>query len=454
MSERIDTVRLLVAPQNFEVLQQRDGVASVFISGELGVCTRIAYPEHRYLSHDALYAKVICESDGALAVAPAKLEVADNRFSVKIENIPIGGPYTVDFVCLSRERCVEYSLRGDKINHLFVGDVYLIAGQSNAAGMGRGMLTEEPEIGISVLRNLERWDIASSPMVDDTRHNMFLAFAKKIRRETGMPIGLIPAAVGGAPLSTWLPSERGEFYTRAMEAMGGKKIRGVLWYQGCSDAGDGYSTEEYLRRFTEFVNTLRADLSEPDLPFFTFQLNRQMRTDINPELGRLYDGIREAQRLAAHKIDGGYVLPAIDSLNMSDFIHNSRPSNVMLGERMARQALNKIYGCGMNADAPEILSARLDGGCVVAEFSGVTEYLSALNARLGEYPLGVTDADGEVELSDVRISANKVYLTLSRDIKAPAYLFGECGVDPDNIMIDYGTGLPILCFCDFPIDIG
>ena len=107
----------------------------------------------------------------------------------------------------------------------------------------------------------------------------------------------------------------------------------------------------------------------------------------------------------------------------------------------------------MNADAPEILSARLDGGCVVAEFSGVTEYLSALNARLGEYPLGVTDAVGEVELSDVRISANKVYLTLSRDIKAPAYLFGECGVDPDNIMIDYGTGLPVLCFCDFPIDI-
>lgn len=451
--ERFDTVRLLAAPENFEVLQRIDGVASAFISGELGVCERIAYPENRYLSHDALYAKVICESDGALAVAPVKMSVADNRFTVRIDGIPVGGPYTVDFVCLSPERCVEYSLRGDKICHLFVGDVYLIAGQSNAAGMGRGMLTEEPEIGISVLRNLECWDVATSPMVDDTRHNMFLAFAKKIRRETGVPIGLIPAAVGGAPLSTWLPSERGEFYTRAMKAMGGKKIRGVLWYQGCTDAGDGYSTEDYLRRFAELVNTLRCDLSEPNLPFFTFQLNRQKRTDINPELGRLYDGIREAQRLAAHKIDGVYVLPAIDSLNMSDFIHNSRPSNVMLGERMARQALNKIYGCGMNADAPEISSARLEGKTVTVEFSGVTEYLSDLNAKLSEYPLRVTDAEGEVEIVSVRISANKVCLTLSREPSSVVYLSGQCGTDPANIIIDYGTGLPMLCFRDFPIDI-
>lgn len=448
---RFDTVRLTRAPECFEVVQRVGNFADIVLEGELGVCTRIAYPEDRYLSHDALYAKVICESDGALAVAPAKLEVADNRFSVKIENIPIGGPYTVDFVCLSRERCVEYSLRGDKINHLFVGDVYLIAGQSNAAGMARGELSEMPEIGISVLRNLDRWDIASSPMVDDTRHNMFLAFAKKIRRETGMPIGLIPAAVGGAPLSTWLPSERGEFYTRAMEAMGGKKIRGVLWYQGCTDAGDGYSTEEYLRRFTEFVNTLRADLSEPDLPFFTFQLNRQRRRDVNERLDALYDGIREAQRLAPHRIEGVYVIPAIDALNMSDFIHNSRSSNAMLGERLARQVLEKLYGKGLGADAPEIRSAELVGNTVVAEFSGVREYLSDLNSRTSEYPLRVCDADGAVGISEVRISADRVYLTLERPVKAPAMLSGQCGCSPSNIIIDYATGIPMLCFNDFPI---
>ena len=451
-NERFDTVRLVAAPQNFEVLQQKDGRADAVVSAELCTCENAAFTDERYISHDALYAKVISESDGALVLPLIKLSVENNRFFVKIEGIPVGGPYTVDFIYLSPERCAEYSLRGDKIYHLFVGDVYLIAGQSNAAGMARGVLTEEPEIGVSVLRNLERWDIATSPMADDTRHSMFLSFAKKILRDTGIPIGLIPAAVGSASLSRWLPREGGDLYERAVRAIGKGKIRGVLWYQGCTDAGDGYSTEEYLRRFTEFVNTLRADLDEPDLPFFTFQLNRQRRTDINPSLDLRYDRIREAQRLAAHKIDGVYVLPAIDSLNMSDFIHNSRPSNVMLGERMARQALNKIYGRGMCADAPEILSARLEGKTVIAEFSGVTEYLSDLNAKLTEYPLSVCDAEGEIEIVSVRISANKVCLTLSREPSSLVYLSGQCGTDPANIIIDYGTGLPMLCFRDFPIN--
>ncbi len=450
-NERFDTVRLVAAPQNFEVLQQKDGRADAVVSAELCTCENAAFTDERYISHDALYAKVISESDGALVLPLIKLSVENNRFFVKIEGIPAGGPYTVDFIYLSPERCAEYSLRGDKIYHLFVGDVYLIAGQSNAAGMARGVLTEEPEIGVSVLRNLERWDIATSPMADDTRHSMFLSFAKKIRRDTGIPIGLIPAAVGSASLSRWLPDEEGDLYERAVRAIGKGKIRGVLWYQGCTDAGDGYSTEEYLRRFATLVNTLRCDLCEPNLPFFTFQLNRQRRTDVNPSLDLRYDRIREAQRLAAHRIEGVFVLPAIDSLNMSDFIHNSRPSNAMLGERLARQALNKIYGRGTCADAPEILSARLEGKTVIAEFSGVTEYLSDLNAKLTEYPLSVCDAEGGVEIVSVKISANKVFLTLCRELTFPAFISGQCGTDPANIIIDYGTGLPMLCFRDFQI---
>ena len=448
---RFDTVHLTRSPERFEVLQHTDGYADILLEGEMCPCNGFDEDE-RGFSHEHIYAKVICESDGALAIPPVKVTVENKKFSTLIKGIPVGGPYMIDFVFLKRESCSEYSIRGDKVYHIFVGDLYLIAGQSNAAGMARGELSETAEIGISVLRNLEAWDIATSPMADDTRHNMFLPFAKKIRKETGIPIGLIPSAVGGAPLSRWLPSEDGDLYRRAMNAVGGRKLRGVLWYQGCADAGDGYSTEQYVRRFSDFVSTLRRDVGDELLPVFTFQLNRQRRRDRDEELNELYDGIREAQRLVPHRIDGVYVLPAIDALNMSDFIHNSRPSNAMLGERLARQVLEKLYGKGLGADAPEIASATLaEDGVVVAEFANVREFLSDLNSRTDEYPLVVCDTDGAVGISGVRISADKICLTLARPVKLPATLSGQCGFSPLNIIIDYATGIPVLCFKNFPI---
>lgn len=444
-----DAIRLTKAPQNFEVIAQRDGYASIFLSGEI-------YPslsgEEKYFSSDSLYVKVINESDGSLIVPMTHVSVREDSFSVTVENIAVGGPYTVDFVMFDRERCVEYSLFGDKIYHLFVGDVYLIAGQSNAAGMGRGEVYDAPELGVSVMRNLETWDIASVPFTSEIRHNMFLSFAKAVRRETGIPIGLIPAAACDSPLSRWLPSEKGDLYKRALETVGNRRIKAVLWYQGCRDAGDGVSGEDYFCRFGRFVSDLRRDLSDSTLPVFTFQLNRQRRTDECKELDRQYDGIREAQRRAAKEIPFVTTLPTVDALNMSDFIHNSRASNVMLGHRLARCVLCKLYGIGTGAFAPEISSAELVSDKELRiTFDNVTEFISDIHSKISEYPIEVCDVDGKIPIESVKISASTVEITLSKIPKAPVYVSGQTGVDPKNIIIDYGTGIPMLCFSNFSV---
>ena len=448
---RKDYVRLSKAPSCFEVIQEVGGFAEIYVEGEL--CSWSSYDEdERRFSAEKVYARVIDEENGAEVCAPARVEAIGNYFSVRISGIPVGGPYTVDFTMLDRECPLEYSLGGEKIYHIFVGDVFLIAGQSNAAGMARGIAREVPELGISVMRSLREWDIATMPFGPDSRHNMFLSFAKKIKRSTCRPVGLIPAAVGGAPLSRWLVSERGDLYERALSAIGERKIKAVLWYQGCTDAGDGESTEGYLCRFGKLVEDLRRDLEDPLLPVFTFQLNRHVTREYDAEHDNDYDSVREAQRRAASEIPGVYVLPAIDSTIMSDFIHNSRVSNLMLGERLALQVLNKVYKIGENYDAPEIISATLtDERTVRVTLKNVREYLSDIGASYERYPIILKDKDGVVPLAVSCMTGSGVILKFARDITLPATVTGQHGSDPHAIIIDYGTGMPMLCFKDFPV---
>ncbi|HCQ00632.1 MAG TPA: hypothetical protein DIT99_08015, partial [Candidatus Latescibacteria bacterium] len=82
-----------------------------------------------------------------------------------------------------------------------VGDLWIIAGQSNAAGYGRGPALDPPELGIHILKNEEVWDVAAQPLNDTTRsthpnleqanpgHAPYLRFARDLKSALGYPIG-------------------------------------------------------------------------------------------------------------------------------------------------------------------------------------------------------------------------------------------------------------------------
>lgn len=454
ISDSIKKVKILSSPQSWEVIQHQNGYADFEISGIFEDNSDDDTWQDMPFSADRLYVRVTCENDGSLAVPLVKLNTDGDRWSAHISKLVCGGPYMLDVVLYDSVLCTEQPTRGNTIRHFCVGDVFLIAGQSNAAGMGRGEVSDEPEIGVHVLRNLSFWDIATAPFddFDYSKHNMFLSFAKKLKKSLGYPIGLIPAAMGGAPICRWIESENGDLYLKAKRAIEENNIRfrAVLWYQGCAEAGDGVGTEEYLSRFESLTGQFRCDFQSPDLPFFTFQLNRQIRKIPNERLDRSYDEIREAQRLAAHKIKNVYVLPTVDCTHMSDFIHLSSLSAFMLGERLASKVLDVMYGKGLSLSAPEILSARVENDKkVVVEFSGVTEFLYDYNAPLCEYPLEIEDENGRAELKKICLCGNVAELYTKRELKPPVYVSGQTGTDPKRIMTDFGTQLPMLCFYRF-----
>lgn len=201
----------------------------------------------------------------------------------------------------------------------------VIAGQSNAAGCGRGSFYDPPELGIHLLRNNGRWDLASHPFNEATGsihpenleatnpgHSPYLAFARLVKREVGYPIGLAPTALGGSPLRSWNPEEDGYLYRNMLRtvALAGGRVKGVLWYQGCSDANSA-DAATYLNRFASMVRHLRHDLDDPELPVLTVQLNRY--TGEMPELqeDQAWSALWEAQRRAGEEIPSLYVVPSL-----------------------------------------------------------------------------------------------------------------------------------------------
>ena len=152
-------------------------------------------------------------------------------------------------------------------------DIMLLIGQSNMAG--RGLPNEvDPVVDerIEMFRD-GQWQRAVEPLHDDKETaGVGLAMSCASAYLEAFPqarIGLVPAAVGGTPLSRWMPGE--DLYERALgiarEALGGGVLKAILWHQGETDAQHLERAQSYGQRLAEMVGTLRQALDATDVPF-------------------------------------------------------------------------------------------------------------------------------------------------------------------------------------------
>ena len=158
--------------------------------------------------------------------------------------------------------------------------VFLLIGQSNMAG--RGIIDEVPAIddpNILMFRDGE-WVTAHEPLHTDkperTGIGIGMSFAQEIlAAEPEAPVGLVPCAVGGTPLSRWMP---GADLSEAAVAIARKalvdgELRGFLWHQGEGDSGEE-NAASYGQRLTAAIGGLRAQLDAAETPFIAGELGR------------------------------------------------------------------------------------------------------------------------------------------------------------------------------------
>ena len=115
-------------------------------------------------------------------------------------------------------------------------DLYLLIGQSNMAG--RGVLTDSNRVsadGIFKLDAAGEWQVAEEPIHFDkptiAGAGLAASFARAMAdRRKGVPIGLIPCAVGGTSINRWV--ESGDLWSNAVArtriALGSAKFEGMI----------------------------------------------------------------------------------------------------------------------------------------------------------------------------------------------------------------------------------
>lgn len=444
-------------PNAWQVLQQDEsGCAGIELSGRWAPqAAGDTESGPHWVEVRLVYESSACPVSSALDWTPAEMG-PDGSWQKALQDVPAGGLYRVETRVCRRGLPDERPLRGDYVHCLGVGDLWCIAGQSNAAGTGSGIVEDRPELGVHLFGNDEQWKLATHPLEDATRtrhpvtitgihhgHSPWLAFAKCLKQRLGLPIGLIPTALGGSPLQRWNPQEPGEadLYENMMDMIRktGGQIRGIVWYQGESDCNPA-SSRSYGARFRQFVEQVRSDLQAPDLPVITAQLNRSTTSSLRvspapggelpPDTQRAWSAVREAQRQAANEIPFVYLVPTLD-LSLSDTIHTSSPSEVLLGERFAQVALGKVYGTKALDDFAELVEAGFtgpEGRDIAARFQNIAGGWLAIG--LVE-DFQVEDENGWVPIEDVALGEDgEVRIRLSRAAKGTAWLHMAYGADP------------------------
>lgn len=445
-------VKISKGLQDWQIIQQGDGYSQIKLSGIWALSDAAS-------EILAIHVRVVVEDTGSILIPWTQCEnYGKNRWKVTLRNIPAGGLYRIE---TSLDHSKASGIRGDMVHHIGVGDLFVIAGQSNAAGYGRDPVMDPPEIGVHAFKSSGKWDLASHPLSDSTGskpvakkemgipgHSPYLCFARILKRELGYPIGLIQTALGGSALSSWNPGEDGYLYKNMLERVkaAGNEIKAMLWYQGCADAAEGVC-DTYLERFENMVSHLRSTLVNKELPVMTVQINRYVvpASDAN---NRGWGKLRDVQRRAAKLVPKVFVIPANDC-TLSDAIHNAAASNLKLGERLANSALANIYGRKYVSEAPDISKAvKLEDNQIQLLFDNVKGKIYTFEVGSEKLPFTVVDEKGQLEITGYEINSNNgILLTMNREAGGSCVIHGVWQQNPGFfIPIDDYSHIPVLSF--------
>lgn len=392
-----------------------------------------------------------------------------------VDAMPPGGPYAIEIQLVNDAGEV---LDSGRIEKLYAGDLWILAGQSNMQAVGNMENVETPIDRVKALRMDRTWSTAEEPLhvlqeSPDPVHyqpkdeaeraaaiaaarngskgaGLGLPFAKAMYEKTGRPVGLICTAHGGTSMAQWDPALRDKggdslygSMLLSLQAAGGH-VRGVLWYQGESDA-NGEASVIYEDKFAAFIEAVRADCGDPDLPFYTVQIGRFSNAGVD---GRSWNRVQNAELDLESRLKHYAVVPAVD-LALDDLIHVGTPGHKVLGQRLANLAHHDLYG-GPVLRGPRLASMERVGtpfgNTLRVTFDQVNDGLHSAG-RLAGFCLteGAEGPDSaKVYKQEVAPDNPNTIILWVQDWPAEPHLWYGRGADPYcNVVDGAGMGMPV-----------
>jgi sialate O-acetylesterase len=303
-------------------------------------------------------------------------------------------------------------------NDVLVGEVWICSGQSNmqwsvnqandpdlekaAANVPSIRLLSVPQVGTQEPQaNFNgKWQVCSPATVGGFSAVGYF-FGRQLHQSLGVPVGLINNAWGGSAADAWVKREKiaahptlkaiherwtklesekpndgqmkgnqrpGNIHAGVLSPSIGYGIRGVIWYQGESNAGRAH---QYRTLFPFMIQSWREEWNmadNQDFPFYWVQLADYKAEKTEPGESDWAE-LREAQTMTLDALPNGGQAVIIDIGEGKD-IHPKNKQDV--ARRLARWALAETYKQpGIPCRSPRYTGMERDGSRIMLSFSDV-----------------------------------------------------------------------------------
>jgi len=210
-------------------------------------------------------------------------------------------------------------------------------------------------------------------------------------------------------------------------------LKGILWYQGESNAGN---PAEYKKLLPALINDWRGKWQQGNIPFLYVQLPNFMEVNYLPAESN-WAMMREAA-LQTLSVPNTAMAVTIELGEWND-IHPDNKKDV--GERLALAAQKLIYGeKKLVSSGPLYQSATINGNKIVVRFTNVGSGLMARNGEELSW-FAIAGADKKFVWAQASIDGDKV-VVWSDEVPEPKFVRYAWADNPDGANLYNKEGLP------------
>lgn len=345
-----------------------------------------------------------------------------------------GGPYR--FLVSSGIEIIEF-------NDVMFGEVWICSGQSNMF-MGYGQIPEIKTLD-SLSKNIRTFTVENTASFTEQKYlngkwelknpksAVAFSFAYFLQKSINVPVGIILTSWGSSSIEGWMPRDMVEklphfksimndfdldtkkkkridsilslsekrsrkddiflrtqpniIYNAMMKPLIPYACRGIVWYQGESNAKTVESMLQYGTTLPLLIKRLRKEWGNKNLSFlgvmlpgYGWKLNKMENTDSlieNPNVNS-WAFIRESQcKILALPHTG-----IVTTIDLGDQKNIHPKDKLPIGKRLALLAENKIFNENLIAEGPAVKSVSIIKNTIVITFN----YAKGLKTNDGSTP--------------------------------------------------------------------
>ena len=243
---------------------------------------------------------------------------------------------------------------------------------------------------------------------------------------------MLPALDRPHHLIRWMNSEGAIIYNAMIHPVIPFGIRGVLWYQGESNANRAY---EYRKTFPLMIESWRKEWKD-NFPFLFVQL-ADFGSNESSNAGSDWAELRESQSLAL-QVPGTGMSVTTDIGDPKD-IHPKNKQEV--GRRLAAIALNEVYGFSQTAQGPVFDSVAFISNKADLYFKSIGKGLWAKDKYGYLHGFEIAGADRKFYFARAIIRGNQIEV-FSDSVDHPAAVRYGWSNAPEDINLYNADGFP------------